>query len=209
MDFEVKGLKELNARLQQLPVKMEKKIIRNALRAGAVKIRDEAKVRVRRKTGILARSVRVSTESRFGRAEANIKAGGRASFGSNVEKAYYAHIVEFGAGSRYTGSGGKSKRRKYVIQPRTGVRPTLTNVYGKKGKFLKRERGTALPVRMLRIPMVGPTKSGKGLFAFRRRVLHPGASANPFMRPALQAKATEAIDAFADNVRRNLDQAIR
>lgn len=202
-EFKVEGLKELNARLQQLPVKMEKKILRNALRAGAVVMRDDAKARVRRKYGLLAKSLRVSTDGRKGKVEANVKAGGRKT------KAFYGHILEFGAGSRYTGSGSKSKRRKYVIEPRKDARTIITRTFTKKGKLKKVELGKAAPVKMLRIPMVGPTRDGKGLFAFRKRVLHPGAKANPFMRPALQAKGKQAIDTFAANVRRNLIQATK
>jgi hypothetical protein len=39
-----------------------------------------------------------------------------------------------------------------------------------------------------------------------QRVLHPGARAKPFMRPALDTKADVAVKAVADTVRRNLNE---
>jgi HK97 gp10 family phage protein len=52
-DVHIKGLKELNARLQQLPVKLEKNVLRGALRAGAKVIWQEAMANVPVKAGVL------------------------------------------------------------------------------------------------------------------------------------------------------------
>ena len=51
-------------------------------------------------------------------------------------------------------------------------------------------------------------KNRKSLFLagiFKELVEHPGASKKPFMRPALDAKAVEAIEAFAGYVRERLN----
>jgi HK97 gp10 family phage protein len=54
----------------------------------------------------------------------------------------------------------------------------------------------------------GGTKKGKALAAGARilgeKVDHPGAPAKPFMRPALDAKAGEAIDATAEYLRNRI-----
>lgn len=53
-------------------------------------------------------------------------------------------------------------------------------------------------------------KSAKSLFLahiLRNGVHHPGAKMKPFMRPALDAKAQEAVMAFATQVRKRLTKA--
>jgi len=81
----IKGGKELQDLLNTLPVKIERNIMRSALRAGAGVIRDAARKNVNSDTGTLAKSIRVSTRSRRGEVTATVKAD-----------AFYAHMVEFG-----------------------------------------------------------------------------------------------------------------
>jgi HK97 gp10 family phage protein len=88
-NFNITGGKELAQLLQQLPTKLEKNIMRGALRAGAQVIAKEAKLNVPVQDGDLKATVRVSTNAKRGRVEAKAKAGGK--------KAWYAAIVEFGA----------------------------------------------------------------------------------------------------------------
>lgn len=108
-DFEVKGLDELYQRLEQLPVKLERNILRGAFRAGAKVIADEARRRApvlqsmdpRRVFGALAKSVRVmATGTRGGVVKGGVVAGGRSSVGRGKDKvqadAFYAHFVEYG-----------------------------------------------------------------------------------------------------------------
>lgn len=84
----IKGGKELYDLLQTLPVKLEKNIMRGAMRAGAKVIADEAKRNVSVKSGALKKSIRISTKSKNGRVSASVKAGNKDTF--------YVKFVEFG-----------------------------------------------------------------------------------------------------------------
>lgn len=148
--IEIKGAAELYAALQQLPAKIERNVMRGAIRAGALVIQEEAKRLVPMKSGALRDSVRVSVRAVRGRVFATIRAGN--------SKAFYAHMVEFGTAAHEE-------------------RPQ-----GAKSLFFA------------------------GVFS--DVVKHPGATPKPFMRPALDAKATAAIDAVAQYVRERLPKEI-
>jgi len=89
-ELHVKGLAELHNVLQGLPEELEKKVLRNALAAGAREFKKAAQANVPVKSGALRKSIRVKTSARKGRyrLKALVIAG-------NAE-AYYAHMVEFG-----------------------------------------------------------------------------------------------------------------
>ncbi|MGI4717209.1 MAG: HK97-gp10 family putative phage morphogenesis protein [Janthinobacterium lividum] len=87
-DETIAGGRQLAEFLQQLPLKVEKNIMRAALRAGAAVIREEAKAQVPVDSGALRRSLKVSTSTKKGRVTAKLKVGGRL--------APHAHLVEFG-----------------------------------------------------------------------------------------------------------------
>jgi HK97 gp10 family phage protein len=108
-EFKVEGLKELYDMLQQLPVKLEKNILRGAIRAGSKSVADEARRRApvlsfpdpRREMGALSKSVRVmSTGVRGGVVKGGVVAGGKTTVGRGKSKvaadAFYAKFVEFG-----------------------------------------------------------------------------------------------------------------
>lgn len=89
MDDEViVGGRELANFLQQLPVKVEKNILRAALRAGGIVFREEARDNVPVEDGDLKASIRVTTRMKRGTIYASVKAGGR--------RAPHWHWVEFG-----------------------------------------------------------------------------------------------------------------
>lgn len=81
----VKGLSDLQRLLDEMPAKVEKNILRGALREGAKVIRNYAKAIAPRDTGFLSKS---------------IKAGSRAKGGTAIgyvnTRAFYAHLVEYG-----------------------------------------------------------------------------------------------------------------
>lgn len=104
----IRGAAELQKVLGQLPVKLERKILRGGLRAGAKVIEAEAKRRVPVVTGQLRDSIRVSTGSkRGGKVYAHVKAGGR-----KKGQAFYAHFVEFGTARHVILPGGGTKAGK-------------------------------------------------------------------------------------------------
>ena len=89
-DLEVKGLIELQRALQELPVRVEKNVMRGAMNASGQVFRKEARSQVPVKSGDLRNSIRVSvrTSNKTGVIDGTVKAGDK--------KAFYAHMVEFG-----------------------------------------------------------------------------------------------------------------
>jgi HK97 gp10 family phage protein len=163
----VKGLRELRAALEQLPLKVERKLMRAAIRAAAVVLREEARARAPVATGKLRRTVRVSSANvKQGKATVNVRAGDR------DKKVFYAHMIEFGTGDQYAGTGRRSKRKAYVIKP---VGNKALNING----------------------------------APKASALHPGTRARPFLGPAFDAKAKDAIDAFAQTIETRLDEVVK
>ena len=92
-DVHVKGLKELNDFLQQLPVKVERNVLRGSLRAGMKTVQPVAKANVHSVSGLLAAGLKISTRARGGRVTAVLKATGR--------HAFVAKFLEFGTKAHF------------------------------------------------------------------------------------------------------------
>ena len=144
-DIAVKGLRELAQALQTLPAKVEANILRGALRAGAMRIRNIARQTsaFRDRTGALRRSIRVTVRRRGGRIIARVVAGNK--------RAWYAHIIERGA-------------QAHAITGRLRIGDQIIT-------------GT---------------------------VQHPGVIARPFMRPAADTGAQQALVAMREYMRQRL-----
>lgn len=114
----IKGLKELDDLLKALPGEIEGKIMRSALRTGQKVIADAARANLAAngnvKTGSLYRSIRIS----FSKKEIERYGWMRARLYAGNEKAWYAHLIEFGTGAYYAGTKGNSKRKPYEIKPK-------------------------------------------------------------------------------------------
>lgn len=111
---EITGLKELYDLLQDLPTKVEKNVMRGALRKGQNVIKDAAKSLINNKTGALSKSVRIrfkTKSEKMGWVRSHLIAGDK--------DAWYAHILEFGSASYYTGKG-KTVGRPYKIESKSG-----------------------------------------------------------------------------------------
>ncbi len=91
VEIRIDGLADLQRQLDELPARLERNVLRGALRAGARVIQDEAKRHVPVKSGALRDSIRVSMRVRGGLVQAFIRAGGRGK-----GEPFYAHLVEFG-----------------------------------------------------------------------------------------------------------------
>lgn len=114
MQLKVSGLAELHAQLQTLPVKIEQNIMRGALRTAQNSVKKVAQDAAPVDSGALRASIRVSSNRKAlkrGVVRADVVAG-------NAD-AWYAHLIEFGTGSRYAGKG-KSVGKPYVIKARKG-----------------------------------------------------------------------------------------
>lgn len=149
--FHVKGLSDLGKALGMLPLKIEKNVMRGALRAGAAPIRDEARKNAAKATGALAKGLKVSTNVQRGTVYAKLRTSGK--------HGYIAHFIEFGTS-------------RHIIAGRNG--------------------GT------LSIPM-----DGGGRIRVRS-IEHPGSRAIPFMRPAIDTQAGDAVLAVANYIRNRL-----
>lgn len=107
------GGRKLAEFLQQLPVKLEKNIMRAALAAGARVIRDEAKENVPVKLGALRKSIKVSTNSKRGTVTAKVKAGDK--------RAFYAHMVEYGTKAHLIKVEDEDRPINYKLTQKRGV----------------------------------------------------------------------------------------
>jgi HK97 gp10 family phage protein len=100
LEIQIDGLAELKRQLDQLPAKIEGNVMRGALRAGVNVLKKEAEAHVPVKTGALRKSMRISfarKSQRYGWLRAHLKAGNK--------EAWYAHLIEYGTASYYSGTG--------------------------------------------------------------------------------------------------------
>lgn len=101
MNVNILGGKELAKALAELPVKIERNIMRAALRAGAAVIAAEARNNVPVDSAELKSTIRTSSNSKRGMVEANAVVGRR-------KKGWYATFVEFGTAPHVI-TAGKNK----------------------------------------------------------------------------------------------------
>ena len=114
---EVTGLKELDALLKTLPARIEGNVMRGGMRASLKVIGDVAKTNLAAngtiKTGNLQKSIRIGfkrkSETGYGWMRGRLSAGNK--------DAWYAHFIEFGTASFYTGQG-KTVGKPYEIHPK-------------------------------------------------------------------------------------------
>lgn len=99
----IAGLADLDKILKTLPAKIEAKVLRGAVRAGAKKFEEEAKALVPVRSGDLRKSIRVTTRMRRGEVKATVTAGNK--------DAFYAYMVEFGTSQHFI----KPKNRKSLF----------------------------------------------------------------------------------------------
>lgn len=149
LEVNIKGLAELERALSELPIKIERNIVRGMLRAAATVIAGQAKQRAPVRSGRLAKSIRARSGLRNGQPTAQVRVGG-----TGKGDPWYAHLVEFGA-------------KPHEIKPRA--------------------RSSLLIAGIL-----------------REIVHHPGATAHPFMRPAMDTSHQAAALAAAEYARRRL-----
>lgn len=109
--FDIVGAAELQKTLRELPVQIEKNVLRGALRVAGKVFEAEAESLVPVDDGDLKESIRVSAGAkRNGRVWAHVKAGGK--------KAPHAHLVEFGT-------------RPHEIRPKGAVSLFFAGIFSK------------------------------------------------------------------------------
>jgi hypothetical protein len=171
-DWSLSGGPELQNLLDALPKRWATRVVRNGTRAGAVVVQKEAKARVRRKSGKVAKGIKVSTRVDNDLIIARVRVGG--------EHGYVGYFLEH------------------------GVMPHLITVDDEDRPTYKTRRG----VKKLSIGSINKqVKSGSlkiGEHFVGPFVHHPGHPAFPFMRPALDATAQDAVNALGEYVRSHL-----
>lgn len=114
----IKGLSDLQKFLDQLPVKLEKNVMRSALRAGMKQVEVQAKANapVGKPNSVNARlyggyagalrdSIRLGTSARGGKVTAYVRAGGKNK--RSRADVFYAHFVEFRTRAHVIAAKGK------------------------------------------------------------------------------------------------------
>lgn len=100
-EYKILGARELNGALTLLGPKIEKKLAKGAIRAGASIIAKEAKQLAPVRTGTLKKSIQVVARSRrVGDAVVSVAVRKGKRYRSRGMDAWYAHLVEFGAKAR-------------------------------------------------------------------------------------------------------------
>lgn len=111
----VKGLDRLDEALRRLPSDIARKWLRGALRAGGAVLADEARTNVRRKSGDLAKTIRVSADGKFsgGSMKAFVRAGNK--------KVWWAHFIEWG-----------TQAHEIAAKKKDGALKLFTNFFAEK-----------------------------------------------------------------------------
>lgn len=164
INMRVKGMKELEAALKQLPNKIQVNIARGAIRKGAQVVQQEmiARAPVGRGSygGALRDSIRVGTTALGGKVGGYVRAGGKRKGRKNV---YYAHFIEWGTKAHRIrsdkgmpiGRGGRVVHEVFHpgIQPKPFARPALDLRYrdaiaataARVAQLLRRKHGLDIP----------------------------------------------------------------
>lgn len=96
-EFKIRGAKELDNALKSLGIELETKIAKSAIRAAAVVVAKEAKLRAPADGGVLKNSIQVVTRSkRKGAAVASVVTRSGKRWNAKNMNAWYAGKVEFG-----------------------------------------------------------------------------------------------------------------
>lgn len=128
----VKGLSSLNKFLQQLPAKLEKNVLRGAMRAGAKVVAPVASANAPNDTGELAAGIKVSTSGKGGRVIGKVKLTGKHAFlGPWLEYGVAAHkITAKDTGWLFFGGLFAKSIDHPGLQPRPFLRPALDSQAG-------------------------------------------------------------------------------
>jgi HK97 gp10 family phage protein len=93
----VSGLSDLQKLLNTLPAKIEKNVMRGALRAGMKPVAIDARANAPKDTGLMAKDLKISTRASRGEITVKLKATGK--------HAHIAHFAEYGVKPHKIGGG--------------------------------------------------------------------------------------------------------
>lgn len=123
----VKGLSALNDFLQQVPVKVERNVLRGALRAGMKTVQPVAQRKIHSVSGELAKGLKIGTRARGGTVTATLKATGPHRFIAHLlEYGVRAHVIAAKGKGWLSFFGGFAKSVQHPgFQPKAFMRPAL------------------------------------------------------------------------------------
>lgn len=144
----VKGLTALNELLQSVPVKIERNVLRGALRAGMNVVKPVAQGLARKRSGLYAAGLKVGTRARGGTVMATLKATGKHAFlGPWLEYGTRSHVIT-AKGKGWLSFGGvfaKSVQHPGT-RPYPHMRPALdsqaTNAVVAAAEYMKKRLAT-------------------------------------------------------------------
>lgn len=173
--YPVTGLKQVIDNLTAIGGKLEKQAMRSGLTAAAAVVRDEARVRAPKKSGKMAKSIRSGSarknEDGNYSITVSLKGNSHAFLGVFFEYGVSPHLIS-AKGEDITVGGVNLSARKAT----------------RKG----RNEGLSSDVDSQAMKIGSNFVTGA--------VLHPGIAPRPFLRPALDTKASEAIEAMRDKI---------
>lgn len=174
MDIRFSGGPELLDLLDQLPEQWGKKVLRGGLRAGAKPIHEAAVANARKRSGAMAKAIKIGSS--------RVNRDGTISVRIRL-KGKHAFVGLFGE---------------------FGVRPHLIKVSEEDRPVRQTRRGPKkLAIGTInRMVYRGSLKIGQNFVG--PVVQHPGHAASPFMRPALETRAADAIGATGEYIARRL-----
>ena len=126
-NVDILGGKALAKQLSELPLKIERNIMRAALRAGAAVVAAEARLNVPVDSAELKSTIRTSSNSKRGMVEANAVVGSR-------KKGWYATFVEFGTAPHVIKAGKNATRLSFRTKDGQWISASEVNHTGAKAK---------------------------------------------------------------------------
>ena len=186
MSLQLKGTREMLAFLEAFPARLQKGAVRSALTAAAKPIRDAARTNAAHASGKMAKAIKTGSPrvNQDGTVSIKVRLAGEHAFvGLFQEFGVRPHLITAGDADVSTRALNKRARK-------SGVLAKMDNGLVRVGgyDYMAGPRGS-------RSGAEGEVLKIKDSF-IRGAVLHPGHAAHPFMRPALDGKAQEAIRAF-------------
>lgn len=175
MTIALKGGPQLAEFLAAFPQRLQTGAVRAGLVAAAKPIRDQARVLAPKKTGAMARSIKTGSPRKNENGTFSI------SIRLKGQNSYLGLFHEYGVAA-------------HIVNVSDADRPTYTTRSG-----VVRQRSIRFIDQQVKR---GSLKIGQNFVG--PVVMHPGHGARPFMRPALDAKAQEAIVAFGARIREYL-----
>lgn len=132
----VKGAQEVQAELLAYPAKVEQRVVRNALAAGARVVRDTARQDVPRRSGKLAGTIRVKTKARAGQVTAGVRVG-------NLKTGvFYAHMVMGGTKAHQIKVRKAKSLRLGGLTANVVMRKSVQHPGAKANNFMERAKAS-------------------------------------------------------------------